>query len=478
LTFTPFRATIFSMKRKFILRFGSAMALTLFFFRPATAAVSTPADSTLRFDLDFARFCINDTTAQVEVYIAVPRMALRFAQSEGQLMANFECRISITKNDIEAINHKWQVHSIARDSAEIKPGQFLFTQARFQLTVGTYRFYVRVQDTRSARAGVRAFQIMVEPFPANQLALSDLQLSSRLERDTTRSIFHKNRHLVLPNPGALYGRELPMLFFYSEIYNLRFPSDSSYSVHYRIYDGDGNEAKILPSKRRPIAGAKLVEVNGFNIVTLKSGSYFLEVRVVDHTNQAEVSRRHKFFLYREKDRAETMPVASTVGFEFLAQYYRQRPEKELDKEFETTRYISVNEDKKIYNSLQAEGKRGFLVKFWQKRDESPETPRNEFRERYLAFVQKANAAFSGFREGWKTDMGRVLLLYGEPDEIERFPSSNESRSHQIWRYFEIEGGVEFIFVELRSGGEMELVHSTARNELQDPTWQRWLNPGR
>jgi hypothetical protein len=96
----------------------------------------------------------------------------------------------------------------------------------------------------------------------------------------------------------------------------------------------------------------------------------------------------------------------------------------------------------------------------------------------LALVQKANADFSGFREGWKTDMGRVLLVYDEPDEIERVPSSNELRSYQIWRYFKIEGGVEFIFVELRSGGEMELVHSTARNELQDPTWQRWLNPGR
>jgi GWxTD domain-containing protein len=283
---------------------------------------------------------------------------------------------------------------------------------------------------------------------------------------------------VLPNPGALYGLELPMLYFYSEIYNLRFPGDSSYSVHYRIYDGDGNEVKLLPSKRRPVAGAKLVEVGGFNIVTLKSGAYFFEMRVVDHNNSAEVSRRHKFFVYREKDQVEAAPSASTVGFEFLAQSYRLRSEKDLDKEFETTRYIASGEERKIYHSLKADGKREYLVKFWQKRDESPETPQNEYRDRYLALVRFANDNFSAFREGWKTDMGRVLLLYGEPDEIERYPSSNDARAYQIWHFFEVEGGVQFVFVELRSGGEMELVHSTARNELQDPEWQRWLNPGR
>jgi hypothetical protein len=74
--------------------------------------------------------------------------------------------------------------------------------------------------------------------------------------------------------------------------------------------------------------------------------------------------------------------------------------------------------------------------------------------------------------------GRVLLLYGEPEEIERFPSSNEARAYLIWHFFEIEGGVEFVFVDLKNSGDMELVHSTARNELQDPAWQRWLNPGR
>lgn len=466
------------MIKKWLRQFSRIAALVVFVNAAAAQASPTPPDSTLHFDLDFARFSINDTTAQVEVYIAVSRADLNFARAENQLQAIFLCQVVINKNGVDLVNHQWQAQSTVRDSSELKPGQLLFTQSRFQLTTGTYRFYVRVQDRHSQRASVRAFQIVVEPYPLQQLALSDLQLAARLERDTTQSIFHKNRYLVLPNPGALYGLEVPMLYFYAEIYNLQFPSDSSYSMYYRILDGAGNEVKMLPAKRRPIAGAKLVEVGGFNIVTMKSGSYALEVRVVDHSSGAAAARRHKFFVYREKDQAALAAETSTAGLEFLAQNYRQLPEKLLNQEFETTRYISTNEEKKIFSSLKLEGKRDFLARFWQKRDETPGTPQNEYRDNYLGLVKYANDHFTAFRAGWKTDMGRVLLMYGQADEIERFPSSNDARAYQIWRYFDIEGGVEFIFVELRSGGEMELVHSTARNELQDPTWQRWLNPGR
>jgi hypothetical protein len=44
----------------------------------------------------------------------------------------------------------------------------------------------------------------------------------------------------------------------------------------------------------------------------------------------------------------------------------------------------------------------------------------------------------------------------------------------VWNYFGIQGGVEFVFVDTRGFGEYMLVHSTARNELQDSDWRRWL----
>ena len=42
--------------------------------------------------------------------------------------------------------------------------------------------------------------------------------------------------------------------------------------------------------------------------------------------------------------------------------------------------------------------------------------------------------------GWKTDRGRIFILYGEPSEIERFPNQMDTKPYEIWHYNDIEGG--------------------------------------
>ena len=94
----------------------------------------------------------------------------------------------------------------------------------------------------------------------------------------------------------------------------------------------------------------------------------------------------------------------------------------------------------------------------------------------MKLVNTANQQFREMKQGWRTDRGRVLLLYGVPDEIERFPYSAENKPYEIWKYFSIQGGVIFVFVDKRELGRYELVHSTARGELNDPEWERWIRP--
>jgi len=435
-------------------------------------------EGALQFALDYARFRMNTNTAQVELYVALPRAQLRFVQDAGELLAAFEVQVTISLGDSAVVNHAWSAHTIAQDTSEITRSQLLYTQAAFQLPVNNYHAFVRVRDMNSALVGAQKLDLPVEAFESEKLALSDIEISSRTTRDTAWSPFYKNRYTVIPNPNATFGLALPMLYTYAEIYNLSHPSDSSYSVAYRILDGQGKQMKSLPERRRPIIGKQLVEVGACNVVSLPGGTYFLEVRVTDHGTKQEAFRRRKFFVYREEEVPPAAQTAGEVGYEFLMLQYRDRPLAELDKEFKTVRYISTKEEQKIYASLEEQGKRDFLVKFWQSRDQSPETPRNEYREDYLTRVKYSQDNFSGLREGYETDMGRVLLVYAQPSEIERFPSSSENRPYQIWKYFELEGGVEFVFVDVNNWGEYKLVHSTARGELSDTDWERWINPSR
>jgi hypothetical protein len=78
------------------------------------------------------------------------------------------------------------------------------------------------------------------------------------------------------------------------------------------------------------------------------------------------------------------------------------------------------------------------------------------------------------KEGWQTDRGRVYILYAEPDEIERFPNSGDSKPYEIWHYNQIESGVIFVFIDRNGFGDYQLVHSTKRGELQDESWQKYL----
>jgi hypothetical protein len=78
------------------------------------------------------------------------------------------------------------------------------------------------------------------------------------------------------------------------------------------------------------------------------------------------------------------------------------------------------------------------------------------------------------RDGWKTDRGRVYILYGEPDEIRRYPSTQNSRPYETWLYRQLENGVEFDFIDRSGFGDYVLVNSTKRGEIQDDQWDRQL----
>jgi GWxTD domain-containing protein len=193
-----------------------------------------------------------------------------------------------------------------------------------------------------------------------------------------------------------------------------------------------------------------------------------------------VSKRKKFFIFRQGDMAAADSVAEKLQQQKIATNYERiysvMSDEEIEDEFGAATYLATKEEKTVFKKLDALGRRSFLVEFWQKRDQTPETPQNEFRDNYIKLMNTANEQFSGFDKGWKSDMGRVLLLYGVPDEIERFPYSSDNKPYQIWKYFSIQGGVNFYFVDKRNFGKFELVNSTARGELYDPEWERWINP--
>ncbi|MDQ7065701.1 MAG: GWxTD domain-containing protein [candidate division KSB1 bacterium] len=453
--------------------------LNLFLHTPLTSQTLTPPPKKIGYYVDMAQFRVNDSISLAEIYFAIPRNQFTFAASDSALRADLNLAIDIYKNDQHVLRRAWQATSYASDVQDARSAKMLFSVASFQMKKGVYQIVASITDAHNQVKGEAAFELQIAPYVGESLMLSDLELASEIKRDRMKSVYYKNGYRIIPNPSGIYGDGLPILMVYSEIYNLKYPSDTTYTVHYRVYDSSGNVVKDLPPKVRKITGSSLVEVGGFNVISLFSGTYVLEIEVKDNGTGLVARRTKKFFIYRQKDQtAEVMPDIGKARMEALSYFYRDMSEKQMDEEFDAARWIATKEEKQIFKSLDETGKREFLAQFWQKRDTDTTTVRNEFREEYLERARYARDNFSGFKPGWRTDRGRVLLTYGRPDEIERFPSNNNTRAYEIWHYYHLEGGIKFIFVDIRGWGEFSLVHSTARGEVRDPDWTRWLRPVR
>ncbi len=469
------------IKRKRYFRRAAAFVLLLAGLFPAGGQGQDilPPDSTLNFAVDVAQFRINDTLTLAEIYFAVPRSHLQFLAQGDSLEAGFEIEIGVHREGRELVREKWLSRTFAGSENEVRDSQTLFSLARFQFRKGEYVLLTRVRDKNSDLYGEKAFPITIETFPADSLTISTLEFASEIKKDTAASVYSKNGYRVIPNPTALYGSGMPLLLFYAEIYNLSYPSEANYTTVCRVLDAAGVEVKRFGVKEKRIAGRSLVEISGFNVLSLQSGSYVLELEVRDQHNGASARRQKRFFVFRVQDQenltAKKYDSNRSYFVDALHYYYKDKSEAALDEEFEAARWIATNKEIDIYSSLDLAGKRKFLANFWYEHDSDTTTVRNEFREDYLERVRYANSNFSGFKIGSKTDRGRILLMYGKPDEIERFPSTANQRSYEIWNYYELEGGVIFVFVDIRGWGEYQLVHSTVRKELNDPEWQRWLS---
>jgi GWxTD domain-containing protein len=123
-------------------------------------------------------------------------------------------------------------------------------------------------------------------------------------------------------------------------------------------------------------------------------------------------------------------------------------------------------------------KRKFLFEFWKKRNTNPSTPERHTRAAFRALAEDANREFrSMYKEGWKTDRGRVYLTYGKPDDVERYPNSAEYAPYEVWTYNNIDNlqsGVIFVFGDLYGTNIYRLVHSTHQAEVRNEYWMNEL----
>jgi GWxTD domain-containing protein len=232
-----------------------------------------------------------------------------------------------------------------------------------------------------------------------------------------------------------------------------------------VLDAVGREVVSRERARKRTVESSVI-VDNLPMDQFKSGTYSLIVGLLDSSKKVIDSKGKKFFVYNKKLGVDSSLIVGSHSGSLSE--YAGIPEPDLDKEFDRARYEATDAEKAQFKGLRsADAKRRFLADFWQRRSLC-------FKQEYLARAAHANANFGVLgREGYRTDRGRVYIMYGPPDDNERHPSESELRPYEIWTFNNIQGGVIFAFVQRSSTGDYELVHSTHRNELHDEKWMQY-----
>ncbi len=146
----------------------------------------------------------------------------------------------------------------------------------------------------------------------------------------------------------------------------------------------------------------------------------------------------------------------------LSEREKRRREEKLRKELETpfrkwlnedVTYIITDEERAAFKRLGTDEEREqYIEQFWLRRDPTPDSQENEYKEEHYRRIAYTNERFASGIPGWKTDRGRIYITFGPPDEIESHPSggtyerpieegggTTSTFPFEKWRYRYLEG---------------------------------------
>ncbi len=183
-----------------------------------------------------------------------------------------------------------------------------------------------------------------------------------------------------------------------------------------------------------------------------------------------------------QDKTSSSSTSSDTVAKPLTKKQVAKKQKALEKELmgpwkkwlnEDVVYIITDEEKQAFKRLKTDEERQqFVEQFWLRRDPTPDTEENEFKEEHYRRIAYANDHYASGIPGWKTDRGMIYIKYGPPDEIDSHPSGGsyerpyeegggETSTYPFedWRYRYIEGiGTNIVieFVDPTMSGEYHI----------------------
>lgn len=373
---------------------------------------------------------IHEDSIKIVTFVEIPYSSLQFIKKGTNYVANYQVTISLKYKKGDNIYNKVWIDSMMVQNYDDSRSFYKNSKHQFSINVkndGHYIVLSELQDLDTRKKGIIKKEVDSRKFRKKPTILKPIFLLD-LEGDWG---FKKDK---IPTKGIRvreYGKGVDLIlngFIKKSPYEIKLYATNNNSVDSLIHSELGNGKNGYFNHSVFISSKHLENIkNNFKVLIYQDGKKF--------------EREFVFGTFKSG-------VANSVN--------------DIDLAIKQMKYLISKEEANMFKSKNKSERENLFNQIWKKLDPTPESDYNELMEEYFERVNYTNEHFDGWQSGWETDRGMIYILFGAPDQINRYNSTNNmNKTRQIWYYQKI--AKEFSFIDRNGFGDFRLENQFSSN---------------
>ena len=403
--------------------------------------------------VDQNRFLDEKGNTKLELLYQVPYNELIFLRDEFGFTAELKVVLSLEKDGKEVYRYPFSNKIVVRefDKTNLK----INFKDKISLTLSKSGFVIKLsfEDPNKMESIKWESEFFVLP---ENIMISDLEFNEKVIQDTTLFManLHRNGMLFDATANHVLQKENEQFVLYYELQNFGVDQDEKCKLTETLSIIRNEEVVLSSSNSIEKKATTLLRLKNVNITELDPGYYSVILKVDDEINQHS-SEVKDYFVLKENETNKLRLFTS------------------IDDEYSLIRYFAAS-GQSVWKNLSPKGKENFISRFWHSNDPTPGTERNEFFEVVQKRVKIANQRYKSFCDGWDTDMGRIYIRHGQPDEIVKastgLVTKYAEKDYQIWKY-RTSKQLTYIFIDIQNNNKFKMIYSS--NDLKESSYTNW-----
>lgn len=439
----------------------------------AAAAVVVPVATTVPQDdsglvLRAVRFYRPDQNqTRVRGLVQIPFSMLQGGRGAGPLDYTVSVRV-IDSTGLTLYHQSWH----AGAGLQAAPDAYTVEIVDFVVAPGKYRLEVEVGDSVSGRKvsqGIDVQALSKADGASDLLVAPAMRVVTADDTVPQPGEFRTGNNLVTAAAKVVLTPLRANVFYLLEAYS---DSGGTGSMRVVIRDSAGKSGITTPEVPVTVTAGGSVLKGQLDLAGLPEGAYTLAATLklgrhsIERSASIWMEGLHET-LARDSARRQG-DLVTDPG------YFGAMSREELDGAKAPLLYVGDSRELSAWQAdLSLDAKRRFLTAFWERRDPTPGTPKNERREAFYTAIAQANREFrEGGRNttpGWRSDRGRIFAKYGKADDVLRRQQEGRAPPYEVWRYASGKG-YYYIFADRTGFGAYQLVYTSDLRETVLPGW--------